>query len=167
MLYSLDQTNLFASLQTPPATLVDIMDVLKDEHCKCSFDVFPEINGKKGVRPEKYAEIKNPTPSAVDLVFAVSKGSSSKMIISEMKFGCYSIKKVEELASDIVGKVKGTRDLFTQDIPFCPNVYVLVDDAQQQVLSRLQKELSGKKDAKYRVCLLRHLYDDFFVEKNV
>ncbi len=57
--------------------------------------------------------------------------------------------------------------MFTQDVPFCQNVYVLVDDAQQQVLSRLQKELSGKKDAKYRVCLLRHLYDDFFVEKNV
>ncbi len=81
MLYNLEQTEYFASMQKPPAVLENIADVLKDEHCRCSLMSYPKISGKKGVRPEKYAENKNPTPSAADLIFAVVKGTSSKMII--------------------------------------------------------------------------------------
>lgn len=61
---------------------------------------------------------KNPTPSAVDLAFAITIKSRPQVVLSEMKFECTSEKQTESLALDIVGKVKGTKDLFSQDIPF-------------------------------------------------
>ena len=164
MLYSLEKTKDFATLQRPPAALENIAKILTDEHFERSLTNYPGINGTLGVRPEKYAENKVPTPSAVDLAFATNE-VSPKIVLSEMKFECHSIKKTEALASDIVNKIRGTKTLFSQDIPFCSNVYVLVDDAQQQVLSRLQKELAGKKNPSYRVCMLQDLYNEFFVDR--
>lgn len=164
MLYSLEMTKEFAALQKPPAALEGVAKTLIDEHFGRNLTKYPGINGTVGIRPEKYAENKVPTPSAVDLAFA-AKGSSPKIVLSEMKFECRSVKKIEALVYDIVNKVNGTKGLFTQDIPFHSNVYVLVDDAQQQVLSRLQKEFAGKRNPSYRVCLLQDLYNEFFVDR--
>ena len=162
MLYNLEQTEAFAAQQNPVAKLLDVIEIIQKEHYTRTINCFPKFNGCKGVRAEKYAENKNPTPSAVDLAFAVSNNRNAKIVLSEMKFDCASEKQAEKLASDIVDKVKGTKDLFSQDIPFFNKVYVLVDDGQQRLLSRLQRELTGKKNSDYKVCILKNMYDDFF-----
>lgn len=162
MLYDLEQTESFAEFQRPAAQLFDLISAIKNEHYGRSLGNFPNLIDKKGVRAEKYAENKNPTPSAVDLAFAITIKSRPQVVLSEMKFECTSEKQTESLALDIVGKVKGTKDLFSQDFPFFNKIYVLVDDSQQKLLSRLQRELSGKRNPDYKVCVLKDLYDDFF-----
>lgn len=162
MLYNLDQTEVFAKQQNPVAKLLDIIEIIQNEHFTRTLNIFPNFKGCKGVRAEKYAENKKPTPSAVDLAFAISKNSNAQIVLSEMKFDCSSERQTEKLVSDIINKVKGTKGLFSQDIPFLNKIYVLVDNCQHRLLSRLQKEFSGKKNPNYKVCMLKDLYDDFF-----